>query len=63
VGKGGRDALHGRLGPAYEERELMTRDPGPLRVAIVAGTLARGGAEKQLVYMVRALKADGAIAA
>jgi len=38
----------------------MTRDPGPLRVAMVAGTLARGGAEKQLVYMVRALKADGA---
>jgi glycosyltransferase involved in cell wall biosynthesis len=27
---------------------------------MVAGTLARGGAEKQFVYMVRALKADGA---
>lgn len=26
---------------------------------MVAGTLARGGAEKQFVYMVRALKADG----
>ena len=38
----------------------MTRDAGPLRVAMLAGTLARGGAEKQFVYMVRALKADGA---
>lgn len=31
-----------------------------LRVAIVAGTLARGGAEKQLVYLVEALRAAGA---
>ena len=31
----------------------------PLRVALVAGTLGRGGAEKQLVYMARALQADG----
>lgn len=31
-----------------------------LRVAIVAGTLARGGAEKQLVYMVEALRTAGA---
>ena len=38
----------------------MSRQAGPLRVAMVAGTLARGGAEKQLVYMVRALRADGA---
>lgn len=37
----------------------MSRSAGSLRVAMVAGTLARGGAEKQFVYMVRALKADG----
>jgi glycosyltransferase involved in cell wall biosynthesis len=30
-----------------------------LRVAIIAGTLAQGGAEKQLVYMARALVAAG----
>lgn len=32
---------------------------GPLRVALVAGTLARGGAEKQSFYMARALHAAG----
>lgn len=31
----------------------------PLRVALLAGTLGRGGAEKQLVYMARALQAAG----
>lgn len=31
-----------------------------LRVAILAGTLARGGAEKQLVYLVEALQTAGA---
>lgn len=31
----------------------------PLRVAFVAGTLGQGGAEKQLVYMARALKEAG----
>ena len=31
-----------------------------LRVALVAGTLAQGGAEKQLVYLVQALRAAGA---
>jgi glycosyltransferase involved in cell wall biosynthesis len=31
-----------------------------LRVALLAGTLAQGGAEKQLVYMTRALRAAGA---
>ena len=30
-----------------------------LRVALVAGTLGRGGAEKQLVYIARALRASG----
>jgi glycosyltransferase involved in cell wall biosynthesis len=33
-------------------------NPG-LRVALVAGTLVQGGAEKQLVYMARALRAAG----
>lgn len=32
----------------------------PTRIAFVCGTLAQGGAEKQLVYMARALRADGA---
>jgi hypothetical protein len=31
-----------------------------LRVALIAGTLGQGGAEKQLVYMARALVAAGA---
>jgi glycosyltransferase involved in cell wall biosynthesis len=38
----------------------MTRHREPLRVAFVAGTLAQGGAEKQLTYMVAALKSAGA---
>ncbi len=33
--------------------------PDSLRVAFLAGTLGRGGAEKQLVYMARALQAAG----
>jgi len=32
---------------------------GPLRVALVAGGLGKGGAEKQLVYMARALREAG----
>ena len=31
----------------------------PLRVALLAGTLGRGGAEKQLVYMAQALRESG----
>ncbi len=34
----------------------MSGSAGRLRVALVAGTLAQGGAEKQLVYLVRALR-------
>lgn len=34
--------------------------PGPLRVALLAGALGQGGAEKQLVYCARALVAAGA---
>lgn len=34
-------------------------DPDALRVALLAGTLGRGGAEKQLVYMARALRGRG----
>jgi glycosyltransferase involved in cell wall biosynthesis len=37
----------------------MTRDV-PIRIALVAGTLGRGGAEKQLVLMARSLRAAGA---
>ena len=33
--------------------------PDPLRVALLAGTLEFGGAEKQLVYMARALQGAG----
>jgi glycosyltransferase involved in cell wall biosynthesis len=33
--------------------------PNAVRVALLAGTLARGGAEKQLVYMARALREAG----
>ncbi|HKC25215.1 MAG TPA: glycosyltransferase [Thermoanaerobaculia bacterium] len=33
---------------------------GRLRVALIAGTLGQGGAEKQLVYMARALREAGA---
>jgi glycosyltransferase involved in cell wall biosynthesis len=33
---------------------------GRLRVALIAGTLGQGGAEKQLVYMARALRSSGA---
>ena len=32
----------------------------PVRIALVAGTLGQGGAEKQLVYMARALRDSGA---
>jgi glycosyltransferase involved in cell wall biosynthesis len=35
------------------------RDPEILRVALLAGTLGQGGAEKQLVYMARALRGRG----
>ncbi|HEX6965424.1 MAG TPA: glycosyltransferase family 4 protein [Gemmatimonadaceae bacterium] len=35
------------------------RDAPALRVALLAGTLTRGGAEKQLVYMARALRDAG----
>jgi len=35
-------------------------EPSSLRVALLAGTLTRGGAEKQLVYMARALSEAGA---
>ena len=39
----------------------MTTPTTPrLRVALVAGTLAQGGAEKQLVYLVEALRSAGA---
>jgi glycosyltransferase involved in cell wall biosynthesis len=34
-------------------------EPASLRVALFAGTLARGGAEKQLAYMARALRDAG----
>lgn len=37
----------------------MTTGGARLRVALVAGTLAQGGAEKQLVYTVRALLEEG----
>ena len=37
----------------------MTQQPGPLRVAFIAGTLGQGGAEKQLVHMVGALQEAG----
>lgn len=39
---------------------MQSSGSGPLRVALVAGTLGRGGAEKQLVYMARSLLNDGA---
>jgi glycosyltransferase involved in cell wall biosynthesis len=38
----------------------VTAGGARLRVALVAGTLAQGGAEKQLVYTVRALREEGA---
>lgn len=38
----------------------MTNDGARLRVALVAGTLAQGGAEKQLVFTARALLEAGA---
>lgn len=38
----------------------MTSRSDRLRVALVAGTLAQGGAEKQLVYLVQALRSAGA---
>ena len=37
----------------------MTELPDSLRVALLAGGLTRGGAEKQLVYMARALRDAG----
>src|SRR3954469_11565894 len=39
---------------------VMTDLRTDLRIALVAGTLAQGGAEKQLVYMAQALKQAGA---
>ncbi len=46
-------------GPSTLIRESnpLTSRPGPLRVALIAGTLVQDGAEKQLVYMARALRA------
>lgn len=38
----------------------MTDRSDRLRVALVAGTLAQGGAEKQLIYLVSALRSAGA---
>ena len=37
----------------------MREVPDPLRVALLAGTLGRGGAEKQLMYVARALQEAG----
>lgn len=37
----------------------MSRNPEPLRVALVTGSLARSGAEKQFVYMAQALQQSG----
>jgi len=37
-----------------------TPNGSPVRIAFVAGTLGQGGAEKQLVYMARALRDSGA---
>lgn len=37
-----------------------SRAAGPLRVALLAGSLSQGGAEKQLVYMARALRDQSA---
>jgi starch synthase (maltosyl-transferring) len=37
----------------------MTTPPEPLRVALVAGSLGQGGAEKQLVYLARAMRQAG----
>ena len=37
-----------------------TPNGSPVRIALVAGTLGQGGAEKQLVYMARALRDSGA---
>lgn len=41
--------------PAEPQIRFMT-ESRPLRIALVAGTLAKGGAEKQLVYIATALK-------
>ena len=38
---------------------MMTSEPSALRVALLAGTLDQGGAEKQLMYMIRALRNAG----
>src|SRR3989442_13856829 len=40
-------------------RSPLDVPPDPLRVAFLAGTLEFGGAEKQLVYMARALQEAG----
>lgn len=37
----------------------MSIDPLSLRIGFLAGTLGRGGAERQLVYMLQALKNEG----
>jgi glycosyltransferase involved in cell wall biosynthesis len=39
--------------------QLKNVDPTKLKVCFLAGTLGRGGAERQLVYMLRALKQGG----
>src|SRR5947209_4015768 len=60
-----------RSSPEQCRRDLLYSDERPglqrpappdnrLRVALVAGTLVQDGAEKQLVYMVRALREAGA---
>src|SRR2546430_7454389 len=42
--------------PSNEERDGIAHPAPRLRVAILAGTLGQGGAEKQLIYIARALR-------
>ncbi len=42
------------------DRDARIASPARLRIALIAGTLGQAGAEKQLVYMVRALQKAGA---
>jgi glycosyltransferase involved in cell wall biosynthesis/O-antigen/teichoic acid export membrane protein len=50
----------GRLRGALRRRGPGDREPGPMRVVLVIGTLERGGTEGQVVMLARGLRRHGA---
>jgi glycosyltransferase involved in cell wall biosynthesis len=64
--EGWRDTIGAHLRAAWRDRPLKEPelavtmfDPKKLRLCFLAGTLGRGGAERQLIYMLKALQKAG----